>query len=129
MRVQAAKRMIMLREWATQINEREESGMSVRQWCVENGLKEKTYYYRQKQVREELLEALVTENAIQLPVQSNCLGVRTSNHQEKPVFAELPMPKGKGAAITVWFGGCAVDIQNGADAAQVEQVLRAVSRL
>jgi len=47
----------------------------------------------------------------------------------QPVFAALPIPQSKLAAVTVWIGNHAVDIQNGADGAVVEQVLKVVSRL
>jgi hypothetical protein len=39
------------------------------------------------------------------------------------------MPRPKGAAVTVRVGAYAVDIQNGAEGAIIEQVLKAVSRL
>ena len=57
MKVQELKQNLLLQEWAAQIKAREESGMTVKQWCAENGPCLKTYYYRQKRVREELLNA------------------------------------------------------------------------
>ena len=57
MKVQELKQNLLLQEWAAQIKAREASGMTVKQWCAENGPSLKTYYYRQKRVREELLNA------------------------------------------------------------------------
>ena len=36
-----------LAEWAQRVQSCRESGLSVRQWCDENGLSAKTYYYWQ----------------------------------------------------------------------------------
>ena len=120
-----------IRVWASQIDECMKSGLPVKQWCEKNGVAKKTYYYRLKQVREELLEAMETGSSLQLTeVTGLSIGSGAKiSEPEPPVFAPLPMPQGKGAAATVWIGGYAVDIQNGADAAVVEQVLKVVSRL
>ena len=139
MKIQEVKEKIRLQEWAAQIKAREESGLTVKQWCAKNGPSIKTYYNRQKRVREELLESMTSGNALQLSgiVNTGVSGVRTQarfsengeEHISMPVFAALPMPQNKVAAVTVWIGGHAVDIQNGADEAVVEQVLKVVSRL
>jgi hypothetical protein len=115
MKVQAAKRALLLQEWADQIREHKQSGMTLKQWTAKTGYSDKTYYYRLKRVREELLEAAEVGGAI-------CLG-------EKPVFAALPMPTVSGMAVTVRIGQYSIEIHNNADAGVVEQALRVVSRL
>jgi len=138
MKVQEVKEKIRLQEWAAQIKAREESGMTVRQWCAKNGPSLKTYYNRQKRVREELLESMTSGNALQLSgIVNTGIGKARAHTRETVgegrvsahVFAALPVPQSKGAAITVWIGGHAVDIQNGAEDAVIEQVLKVVSRI
>ena len=129
MKAQELKRQMLLREWASQIKAREESGMSVKQWCAENGPNLKTYYYRLKQVREELIETLANGDSNQLSVVPDKCASQMGQQIGSPTFAALPIPQNKGAAVTVWVGGYAIDIQNGAEAALVEQTLRVVSRL
>jgi hypothetical protein len=129
MKTEEIKRNIQYREWAAQIREREESGLSVKEWCAEKGIKTKTYYNHVKRVREETLEALGTRGSTQLARIGGSVVDQTRIQSETPVFTSIPMPQTKGAAITVWIGGHAVDIQNGADDALVEQTLRVVSRL
>ena len=51
--ISEAKQEIRLREWSEQIERQQSSGMSVEQWCVENGIKPKTYYYRLRKVRKQ----------------------------------------------------------------------------
>ena len=45
MGVQAIKHAAMLQEWSTKIAECRSSGMSVKDWCAEQGITIKTYYY------------------------------------------------------------------------------------
>jgi hypothetical protein len=144
MKVQTAKRMIRLQEWATQINDCKQSGKKVRQWCKENGVSTTTFYNRMKVVREEMLELIEfgrtswisgatcpeTNNMPTLPGLPSHLERYLPAQEEKLVFAALPMPQAtKSAAVTVRIGGYTVDIQNGAYDITVEQVLRVVARL
>ena len=52
--ISEVKQEIRLREWSEQIERQQSSGMSVEQWCIENGIKSKTYYYRLKRVRGKM---------------------------------------------------------------------------
>jgi hypothetical protein len=136
--------MIRLQEWAAQIADCTQSGKTVREWCRENIINEKTYYHRMRVVREEMLELIETWGGGVTPGL-----VRTANEQvlaypeghgnyerhsakqqeERPVFAALSRPQVKNAAITVRVGEYAVDIPTGADDEMVEQVLRVVAKL
>lgn len=142
MKVQTAKQMIQIESWAAQINEWKQSGKTIRQWCLENGIDRKTFYYRRTRVREEMLEAVERQNITQ---GADLIGPDYSNGMEemgnttavslsvkgpkKPVFAVLPIPQATGSAMTVRMGGFSVDIQNGADDLLVEHVLRTMARL
>ena len=47
----------MLEEWEKQVVDCRSSGLPVKEWCRQNGVNDKTYYYRLRQVREKGLEA------------------------------------------------------------------------
>ena len=51
------KHDVKLQEWAEQIKAQQESGMTVRKWCAENGIVPKTYYYHLRKVREQCLKS------------------------------------------------------------------------
>lgn len=68
--ITAVKREIKLREWAEQIKAQQESGMTVQQWCAENGVNAKTYYYHLRRVREQCVEAEPAIVPIDVPKQS-----------------------------------------------------------
>ena len=53
----AVKQDVRLQEWSAQIESQQASGLTVQQWCAENGIKPKTYYYHLKKVREQFLDS------------------------------------------------------------------------
>ena len=65
--ISEVKQEIRLREWSEQIERQQSSGMSVEQWCVENGIKPKTYYYRLRRVREKCVAAQPSIVPIAIP--------------------------------------------------------------
>ena len=126
MTAQKVARLMRLKEWAKQIEECEKSGTTVQQWCEENKIGYKNYFYRKRRVREELLDAM--ESGTSLSLSNNRL-----IGQESGVFAEVPStlrPTRYGtAAVTVQIGAYSAEINNGADIETVEGVLRTLSNL
>lgn len=51
-KIAKVKKEIKLAQWMEMIRQRNESGLSVTEWCKENGINIKTYYYRLKRVRQ-----------------------------------------------------------------------------
>ena len=70
----AVKQEIRLQEWAAQIEAQQASGMTVQQWCAENGIKDKTYYYRLRRVREQYVEFVPA--IVPVPVPQQCGDIR-----------------------------------------------------
>lgn len=106
--LQVMSKQERLENWTARIMACRSSGMTVRAWCQENSLSEKTYYYWQRRLFQVLSE------------QQRTIG--------QPAFAEItPAPNGRpsgGVAVTVRISGVEADIHNGADASTVETVLR-----
>ena len=53
--ITTVKKELRLQEWAAQIEAQQQSGLTVRSWCEQNGISAKTYYYRLRKVRENCL--------------------------------------------------------------------------
>lgn len=108
-----------LSEWAQMVSQCRNSGMTVSAWCTENGINEKTYYYRLKRVCEAIPEA----KSGNLPIPQK---------EEEPVFAEVT-PAGRSrstdTAITVRLGSVEMEIHNGAEPEAIEAALKALSRI
>ena len=55
--IMAVKQQVRLENWAAEVESRTSSGLTVQQWCRENGMSPKTYYYHLRKVRESILES------------------------------------------------------------------------
>ena len=100
-RLNAAQRVEL---WAERIAECRSSGMSVRAWCMENEISEKTYYYWQRKLYQQL--------------------VCTTEHVD---FAEIThriqTGQSTGAAVKVCLSGATVEVYPGADAQMIQVIL------
>ena len=94
-----------LAQWAQVVSQCRDSGGSVRQWCQENGVNVSSYYKWQRKV------------------------YAAARAQQERSFVEVtPVQPASvsGVAVTLRIAGAELEIHNGADAATVEVVLRAV---
>jgi hypothetical protein len=94
-----------LAEWGERIAACRNSGLSVRTWCREQEISEKTYYYWQRRIYQTL---------------------RT---QQEPYFAEVPVIKRSGRQeilATLRVDCIEADIYAGTDAATIETICRAL---
>ena len=102
--LQVMSKQERLENWTTRIMACRSSGMTVRAWCRENGLSEKTYYYWQRRLFQTLSEQQTVY---------------------KTAFAEVTPPVCSGnVAVSVRISEVEANIHNGADSATVEMVLR-----
>ena len=51
-KIAKVKKKIKLAQWAEMVRQRNESGLTITDWCRQNGINLKTYYYRLKRVRQ-----------------------------------------------------------------------------
>ena len=104
--LQVMSKQERLENWTARIMACRSRGTTVRAWCQENGLSEKTYYYWQRRLFQTLSE---------------------QQGAHKTAFAEVtpPQPVCSGnVAVTVRISRVEADIHNGADASTVETVRR-----
>ena len=66
----AVKQDVRLQEWSAQIEAQQASGLTVQQWCTENGIKPKTYYYHLRRVREQFFDSSPAIVPLNVPQQS-----------------------------------------------------------
>ena len=99
--LQVMSKQERLENWTTRIMACRSSGMTVRAWCRENGLSEKTYYYWQRRI------------------------FKLAQEQQTPEFVELHGPRFHTPAVALLeIAGVSVQVYAGAD----EQTLRALVR-
>ena len=65
------KREVQLEEWKQQVTACAGSGLSVRQWCAQEGIAPGTYYNRLRRVRECVPENEIVPVSLQEPARSS----------------------------------------------------------
>lgn len=108
-KVQLVKDEVKYATWAAQIEDCQNSGLSIQQWCTQNGISKKTYYYRLRRVRER------TCSQIAFPIGSI----------ERPV--DRMEPQVSVGAVRLHTGTMTVEIADGTSAQTIEAVIRALS--
>ena len=90
---------LRLSHWAGIIRERKHSGLSVIEWCKNNDISQKTYYYWQRKVREAMCEELLTQ-------QSSESVVADAPPQSWAVCEVAPANEGK--TLPIEINGCRI---------------------
>ncbi len=101
-RLNAAQRVQL---WVERIGEYRSSGVSVRAWCREHEISEKTYYYWQRRLYKQM-----------------------ASTAEAVSFAEVPglveTGQNSGATAKISLSGASVEVYPGADAQIIETILQ-----
>ena len=100
-RLNAAQRVQV---WAERIAECRGSGKSVRAWCRENEISEKTYYYWQRKLYQQMISAAEGVDFAEIPH-----GIQTGQCS--------------GAAAKVSLSGATIEVYPGADAQIIRVIL------
>lgn len=109
---------IRVREWSQIIQDCNDSGLTKKEWCLQNHINEKSFYYWQRIIRRETLAAC------QLPV--------TADSSAKTTFVELLPPK-HSAPVSTNNHSAVIRLDNGvsieisASAAFIRQLIGAVA--
>ena len=82
-------RQVRLSQWAGIMHERSESGKSIRKWCAENGIQEKTYYYWQRNLRESACSLIEQKGAAVTPAGWALCETAGSGKSEEPITIEI----------------------------------------
>ena len=113
--IAAVKREEQLSEWQRQIQERQEQGRTVDEWCISLGISKGTYYHRLRKVRKYMCQRMgVTE---------------AGTSEERSLSAVVPIrvaqPKEK-AAIEMQFGDLQIKFNESTDTEQLKVVLATI---
>jgi len=118
---------VRLSRWSGIIRERAESGKTVKQWCSENGICAKTYYYWQRKLREAVLGSLEEQKRPQMPSagKTSFVEVRTTNPPSRHV-----LPEGSPAAqIQIEISGMRITAGTGYPPETLASLLRGLAPL
>ena len=94
-----------MEKWAQRVSECRSSGLTVRKWCEQHEINEKTYYYWQRRIWESMNESR-SSRFVQIPAETATAGQNT--------------------AVRIRINGAEAEICVGTDAATIEAVCRAL---
>jgi hypothetical protein len=94
-----------MEKWTQRVSECRSSGLTVRKWCEQHEINEKTYYYWQRRIWESMNESR-SSRFVQIPVETASAGQNT--------------------AVRIQINGAEAEICAGTDAATIEAVCRAL---
>ena len=87
MDMRSVQHQALVNEWKERILAQRNSGQNVRQWCEQIGVKEATYYYWLKVIRNEVLitanlpsASAKTATFVELPAKSNAVHPENRDH-------------------------------------------------
>lgn len=107
------KQEVQIVEWQHQIQERQESGMTVDEWCGNLGISKSTYYHRLKRVREYLCQRIGA--------------IDDSTAREVPPAAVVPIRTAQSkAAMEIQLGELQIKFNGNPDAEQLKVILTAL---
>lgn len=114
MTIPEAKRITRMNEWKQLIQERQQSGQSVRTWCLQNGIRENSYYYWLRIIREEALCEAENRSGTLARVEPEKLAVESIS----------PQPSSGGIVIRAY--GVEVEFPSGTDSGILAAFVKAL---
>jgi hypothetical protein len=120
-----------LQQWFKTVQECEASGLTIKTYCEEIGLREHQYYYMKKKVREAVCRELTK-------VKGNSAKLATSrtNHKDPVMWAEVEMREfdtvtipARQGNIQIANGDWVITIESGTDTELLTEALKAVKRV
>lgn len=115
MTIPEAKRITRINEWRQLIHERQQSGQSVRAWCLQNGIRENSYYYWLRIIRREALRETENRSGALVRVEPEKLAVETVS----------PQPSSGG--IVIRTHGVEAEFPSGTDIGILATFVKAIS--
>ena len=115
MTIPEAKRITRMNEWRQLIHERQQSGQSVRVWCQQNGIRENSYYYWLRIIREETLRETESRSGTLVRVEPEKLAVETGS------------PQSSSGEIVIRTNGVEVEFPSGTDIGMLAAFVKALS--
>ena len=110
MTIPEATRITRMNEWKQLIHERQESGQSVQAWCLQNGIRENSYYYWLRIIRREALRETENRSCALVRVEPEKLAIETASSQPssrsiviRAHGVEAEFPKGTDIGILAGF--------------------------
>jgi len=128
MEIENVRRSSQFGRWAEMVQACRNSGQTVRTWCEDNGVNIKTYYYRLRKLR------LIALGSKEKSMEAMPVKTETYSAFAELTLCESHLPEADSEvaytlAVTIKAGSMTINIHNGAGAAVITNVIRAVHEI
>ncbi len=111
MELQEMKKQMKWQEWSQMVTACRNSGMKIKDWCEQNEINLKTYYYRQRRVFDTVKDTSLVP----------------SRPKEAVEFAPLrPEHRHVTNAVTLHLSDCTLEIPEGYDHSSLRAIIQAI---
>jgi hypothetical protein len=116
----------LVKEWSQMVIDCQCSRKTVSEWCAENGIKPKTYYYRQHQVQNACLARMsVDANAMIRSTQdAEAIGIEFTDIGKSE--QEFESSAAHATMITIHLNGATIELKNGASSELISNTFCAI---
>ena len=121
MTISEVKRQARLSEWRGRIQEQQSSGLTVKDWCGQQGCGEGQFYYWLRLVRTETIDRYESESQGLSLVRVDPARL-PANQGEMPSAVASEPPR-----IVIRYGNAAVELPAGMQTAVIAELLKALS--
>ena len=96
-KIVAIKTEVREQNWETMISECQQSGLSVKEWCNQNGINTSTYYSRLRKLREKVcseiipIEAPMTETISEIKITSGEIAISLPSNISQETLTKVLM--------------------------------------
>lgn len=115
--MKASKHEILKTQWQKTIKDQSQSGISIREWCRDNGFSHGKFYYWQRVIREE---ALIKAGTLAVTGQTQFAEIKPSMSEHKS--------SNQGTCAILRSNGNEIEILNGANPNTLATVLNLIGK-
>lgn len=103
MDTRTAKSNFSIQQWKTIIQDRNNTNLTVDEYCKQNGLSRHSYFYWLRIIREEALNQPTASGFVELSLSAD-------NNSELPMISALPVEKAQPSQLTLSFNGITIQV-------------------
>lgn len=122
-----AVREYRIDQWMQIIQDRNQSGLTIQEYCQQNGLNQNAYYYWLRIIRHQAMEEGKTINQHQEFVELPSVQVPESTGSKLPADSEMTADPGSG--LTLEFKGVHIQVQASTSMRLLSKTLEVVSHV
>lgn len=117
-----------MRSWANMMKERIDSGLTIEEWCEDNGINLKQFEYRRRKLRVYMIDHPTFD--LSSPSESKLVALQTNTIEQsnicteyKPAIINEPIEESSTVA-TITLNGITIQLTNNVSDKLIEQIRR-----